>query len=188
MGITIEEIDEITNYINTIKDWQKVSPKSDKSRQVLQFGYSYGYGGNNKGIDKIADIPNLFSKLVLAERINNAINKHLIEIPMEQLIINQYLPGQGINFHTDHEKYFGPTILCLTIGSGTNIEFEHKDKTQSYNLYVEPGSLYIMTEDARYKWQHGIEQKIYDFDNNNVKKKREIRYSITFRTINNEYK
>jgi alkylated DNA repair dioxygenase AlkB len=103
----------------------------------------------------------------------------------DQLIVNEYKPGQGIYKHIDHVKYFGPIILCITCGSGCNIEFSREDTI--VNIYVEPKSLYIMSGDARYKWRHGINNITTDIINNGILKKvrRDTRYSITFRSIIN---
>ena len=46
------------------------------------------------------------------------------------------------------------------------------------NKYIEAGSLYIMSGDARYKWKHGIKRKMYDGIKNN--KKRLTIYSLTY--------
>ena len=38
-------------------------------------------------------------------------------LPINQLTINEYLPGQGINSHTDTETCLGPEIFILNLES-----------------------------------------------------------------------
>ena len=95
---------------------------------------------------------------------------------LDQLIINEYKPGQGIHPHVDHTKYFGPNIVCLTINSGVGIDFT-KDELKK-TVYVQQGSIYVMSGEGRYNWRHGIKHAMYD-----VGKKRGIRVSLTYRTV-----
>lgn len=181
--ISNDDYEDIMRALNETTEWLPVGT-SKNSRRVLHYGYSYSY--NRSGIKKIEDIPELYKKILDITKINNILNKEVIDKNnFEQLIINEYKPSQGIYKHIDHIKYFGPIIVCFTVGFGTNIEFIHNDKI--INVYVEPKSVYIMTGDSRYKWTHGIKQCKYDIieDNDNMKKiARETRYSITFRSVN----
>ncbi|CAH6420970.1 Alpha-ketoglutarate-dependent repair dioxygenase AlkB [uncultured virus] len=149
---------------------------SKSSRRVAHFGYEYSYNGS--GIKKIDAIPDFYTNLIDNAKINKIIKTKILKDKMEQLIINEYLPGQGISQHIDHVKFFGPIIICLTIGSGCEIEFINKFTKTKKSLYVAPGSLYIMTGDSRYNWTHSIPFKNQD---NGIARK--IRYSLTFRTI-----
>lgn len=181
--ITNEEHNMIMNNIkNDIKEWNPVG-SSKFSRKVKHYGYSYGY--DYSGINKIEDIPDFYKNLVNPERINNYFPSPLINQEFEQLIINEYLPKQGIYPHIDHTKFFGSIIICLTVGSGINIEFSSNSHENIVNFYVKPCSLYIMTSKSRYNWKHGITKSLYDvLPNSNQKIIRNTRYSITFRTIN----
>lgn len=173
--LTKEELKEIDAFLRKANEWKHVTPNKT-SRRVLHYGYNYSYNGS--GLKKISDIPNIFKKLVTVDRVNSSINKNLLTEDMEQLIINEYIPKQGISYHTDHEKLFGPIIVCLTVGSGVEIEFINKETDEKIVQYLDVGSLYIMSGESRYKWKHGIIGKLYDGD-----KKRSTRYSITYRTV-----
>ncbi len=89
---------------------------------------------------------------------------------MNQIIINEYKPGQQIAYHTDHIKLFGPVIACITIGQSIPIYFR---KAVVKQLDIKSGSMYIMTGEARYEWQHSLKNNTQD-----------TRYSITYRTAN----
>lgn len=43
--------------------------------------------------------------------------------PLNQLTINEYLPGQGIASHRDTETCFGPVIFILNLGSAITMNF-----------------------------------------------------------------
>ena len=176
--LTKAELTKIKKELTNSEKWYGISG-NPKSRKVIQYGYSYSYAYDRTGVEKIDDMPEIFSKLITKDKVNKAVKNEVMTDEMEQLIINEYLPGQGIAFHTDHEKYFGPVIVCITVGSGISIDFVHRyDDTKKYTQYVEEGSLYIMSGDARYKWKHGIAQRISDND-----KERGIRWSLTYRTV-----
>lgn len=178
--LTNDEILKIEEYLLKSNEWFTLT-KNPKSRKVIHFGYNYSY--DRSGIKKIKDIPNFFSDLVTTEKINNKLGFELLKDKMDQLIINEYLPGQGISKHIDHIKYFGSIIICLTIGSPVNINFvEANNESNIKKIKVEIGSLYIMSGDSRYKWKHYIEQKKED---DGIK--RMIRTSLTYRTINLPY-
>ena len=116
-------------------------------------------------------IPNVYKKYINTKRINNIIQNDLLKEEFQQLIINEYKYNQGITAHIDHTKYFGPIIACLSIGSEATVIFSKDNKEEIITL--NPGSLYIMTGESRYKWYHSI-----------IKNPNKInRYSLTFRTI-----
>ena len=139
--ITVDEHNNIINDLIISNKWSPVG-SSNNSRRVLQYGYSYAYDGS--GVDKIDDIPLLYKNLLDIDKINNILGFKLLNTNnFDQLIINEYKPSQGIYKHIDHIKYFGPIIMCVTCGSGINMEFSLHD--QIINVYVEPNSLYIMS-------------------------------------------
>jgi alkylated DNA repair dioxygenase AlkB len=181
--LTQQQYDNIMTNLLISTNWSTVG-SSTNSRRVLQYGYSYAY--NRSGIEKIEPIPELYKNLIDIDNINNILGIKLLDNNnFQQLIVNEYKPGQGIYKHIDHTKYFGPIILCITCGSGVNMEFSIND--QIINFYVKPYSMYIMSGDARHLWKHGIKATSNDviIENNKKNKvKRGTRYSITFRSVN----
>lgn len=103
-----------------------------------------------------------------------------INIDKLQVIVNEYLPGQGIAAHIDDPKQFGEWIISVSIGSDCIIKFSDSKNNKFYNIPIKRCSVYEMKEDARYKWKHQIEcVKSYVIDN--IKYDRGRRISITFR-------
>jgi alkylated DNA repair dioxygenase AlkB len=157
--------------------WVGVSSNKN-SRRVIHYGYIYSYTGGP--LTPTDPIPDLYKSLI--ERFQ-ALIKNIFGDPVplfDQLIINEYLPGQGISAHTDHTTKFGSIIVCITLISGVEMEFTKQGHPPT-NLYVEPDSLYIMSGDARYLWKHAIAQRKNDLVKG-INVPRGTRISLTFRT------
>src|SRR5579885_3091030 len=116
-------------------------------RRVQHYGFAYDY--TSKSLKPAAPLPvNLQS---LARRLVE--RKYLSVLP-NQVIVNEYLPGQGISAHIDHPKWFGEEISSLSLGSPTTMVFS-KDP-EKYELRLEPRSLLVLTGPARWEWSHLI--------------------------------
>lgn len=74
-----------------------------------------------------------------------------------QVLVNEYLPGQGIMPHTDG-PLFHPIITTITCGSHTVLEFlENNEKRQKIcRILLEPRSLVIIKDDLYCKYLHSI--------------------------------
>ena len=152
-----------------IKDTQlKPITNTPHSRRVAHFGYEYSY--DRSGTRPADPIPEPLQSLVSKPKINNMLGIHLLTQEFNQLIINEYKPNQQISYHTDHTTQFGSIIACLTVGTAVPIKFQLGATERTVEVGV--GSLYIMTEDARYKWKHALRNETD-----------QIRYSLTYRTV-----
>lgn len=96
---------------------------------------------------------------------------NLLGVSFDQVIINEYKPGNGINYHIDHQVLFGPIIDCITTGQAVPVHFKLNDEIRWVNVAAD--SMYIMSGDARNLWQYYLK------DNGS-----QNRYSITYRTVN----
>jgi alkylated DNA repair dioxygenase AlkB len=150
----------------------------DKSngRRICQYGYRYDY--YTKKCVKIDPVPeywlNLIKPVLDQQEIKAEFN--WLGCQFNQVLINEYQPGQGIAPHIDSE-IFGDTILCLTINSGAVLVFEKGNEVAS--IYPENGDVYIMQSDARYKYKHFQPARKKDPGYG----PRGVRYSITYRTV-----
>ena len=172
--ITQSESEKILSELSANKKWVGVT-SCKNSRRVIHYGYLYSYAGGP--LNPTDPIPSFYDDII-----SNTVDTCPIDnIPkFDQLIINEYMCGQGITPHIDDTKKFGPIIACVTLGSGIEIEFT-RSQHETFKIYVEPNSLYIMSGDARYLWKHGIIQRKTD----RVDGKRHCRgtrISLTFRT------
>ena len=164
---------EIYNNLNEEKEWFNVGNRT--SRQVINFGYKYSYKNKGHALQPSTPFPDYIT--TLKNRIENHLN---LDPYFDQCIINKYLPGEGIGKHTDHTTQFDNTIVGITLGSGIEMEFRKDDTV--VRKYIKPGSMYVMSDECRYKWTHEIRKKKTDIVNGK-RIKRDTRISVTFRKI-----
>ena len=142
--ISIKEERELIKKINEGK-WL-----NSLSRRVQHYGYLYDYRSTtvNKSLDPIPDwLDPIHDRLIKEE---------IIVKPFEQLIINEYLPGQGIGKHSD-SPVFGNTIISLSLGSPCQMIFKSKiSDEEPIKINLQPRTLLMMQGPARYQWTHQI--------------------------------
>ncbi len=98
------------------------------------------------------------------------------------IIINEYEPGQGIAPHIDCQPCFTGTIISLSLGSACVMDLMHKETREEKQLLLEPRSLLLMKEEARYKWTHGIAKRKSDrYEGRTITRRRRV--SLTFRKV-----
>jgi len=73
-----------------------------------------------------------------------------------QLVINEYLVGQELNFHFDHKDTYGAAICGISLCDAGVISFCKPNGSEAFEIYLPPRSLYLMTGDSRYIYQHGM--------------------------------
>ena len=154
----------IPNYITEEKQ-QELITKIDEQpwltglkRRVQHYGYKYDYKARKITPElKIDPVPDWLQVLP----------------NYDQVIINEYQQGQGISSHIDCIPCFSNTICSLSLLSPCEMVF--KKNNQKISLILEPLSLLIMQNEARYEWQHEIPAR-----KSNVKSRR---VSITFRAV-----
>ena len=159
---------------------------SKNSRKVMHYGFSYNYksGGIAEPAEEFPDIINY-----LRDSISRIYDPDFESDSLNQCIINRYLPGQGISAHIDRKEY-GDVIACFTFLSGREMMFERWEERpeggsryiRKYPVYTQPGSLYVMTDEARNEFEHSMPARKSDIlDGERVR--REDCYSITFRRV-----
>jgi len=99
-------------------------------------------------------------------------------IDFNKCLVNNYKAGEGIGGHIDDFRA-GEVIACFTFGAGADIKFTLEGK-EPYSLFTDPGSLYLMTGDCRYKWKHEMPKRKFDMVEG-MKTPRGRRISVTFR-------
>jgi alkylated DNA repair dioxygenase AlkB len=101
--------------------------------------------------------------------------------PFDQMLINEYLPGQGIALHRDYEPY-DRTVVSVSLLAGCLMDFRRVVDGRREALWLEPRSLLVLRDEARYEWEHGIARRKSDLVNG-ARTPRARRLSITFRTV-----
>lgn len=149
-----------------------------KSRRVQQYGFKYDY------LKKTADSSSYIGPIPFwiqhyCQKLFD--KKYFHKIP-DQVIINEYLPGQGISKHVDCIPCFDKTIASLSLNSFCIMDLEHIKTHKSGSLMLEPRSLLVFTDEARYDWMHSIPfRKEDEFSNKTFIRGRRI--SLTFRNV-----
>ncbi|KAL4603600.1 hypothetical protein ACB092_10G135600 [Castanea dentata] len=110
----------------------------------------------------------------------------------DQLIVNVYQPGEGISAHIDLMR-FEDGIAIVSLESSCVMHFTQVDRTDcdikmdppmtKIPVYLTPGSLVLMSEEARYCWKHEINRKpgFQIWEGQELNQKRRI--SVTLRKL-----
>jgi len=137
-------------------------------RRIQPYGDSYGFTASCPPMPQWG--------IALAERLHA---EGLTPFLCDRMLVNEYLPGQGIAPHVDYEPY-DRTVASISLGSACVMDFEHVDGTAKHVAWLEPRSVLVMDGEARYRWTHGIAGRKKDAWNG-AWFQRGRRISITFR-------
>ena len=153
--------------------WQE-----DLKRRVQHYGYKYDY--KKRVVDYsmyLGELPDWL--LTIAQKFDE--RKLVTKIP-DQVIINEYKPGQGIAAHIDCPPCFDKTIISLSLGSTCVMEFTNVKTKVKIPILLDPRSLIVLQGESRSEWQHGIpHRKIDKYEGREFIRTRRV--SLTFRNI-----
>ncbi|XP_076167515.1 putative RNA/DNA demethylase ALKBH6 [Ptiloglossa arizonensis] len=191
--ITKEEEAEIIKQINYVPlpKWTQLSHRR------LQ-----NWGGIPHPNGMIAEeIPTWLRKYINKVSSCNVFEKE--KLP-NHVLINEYLPGQGIMAHSDGPLFY-PIVTTISCGSHTLLDFYKRlDSTQlqklnlEFSLLLERRSLFILQGDLYHHYLHSIAERDMDVISKSVIKnlnickeqfseeqilKRDIRLSLTIRHV-----
>jgi alkylated DNA repair dioxygenase AlkB len=162
--ITLEEEATLIGHIDK-QPWD-----TRFSRRTQHYGYFYDYI-SREAKTVTEPIPEWMNFII-----DRLLEKKLLSVCPDQVIINEYKPGRGIVAHTDAVKIFEDGIVSLSLLSQVNMTFAKKKK--SFELPLPRCSALCLHREARYRWTHAIANGKKDGD-----KERERRVSITFRKM-----
>lgn len=155
-------------------------------RRVQHYGHRYDYG--RRGVDPASDsaappIPDWARDMAV-----RLAREELMDRQAEQVIVNEYQPGQGISAHVDCVPCFGPVVAALSLGSGCVMDFTDPESGAKVPVTLAPGSLVVMSGPARYAWRHAIAARKSDPATGaeagaSGRIPRGRRVSVTFRTL-----
>jgi len=154
------------------------------SRRTQQYGYRYSYTSTNETPEQTTRIPSQFEFLI-----KRLVEQGIFKIAPDQIIVNEYTPGQGISKHIDHTKHFGDTIASLSLASTCVMDMINYNapgipKDTTIPIPMNPSSLIVLNENARYNWFHSIDKRKTDVIGGK-KVARKTRISLTFRNMKN---
>jgi alkylated DNA repair protein (DNA oxidative demethylase) len=134
-------------------------------RTGRHFGLDYDYGSRTpKPGEAVPDW--LLPLRARAAGLAGREPKELVEI-----LVQRYPPDATIGWHRDAPA-FG-TVIGVSLGGSSRLRFQRGkgDERRVWEQLLEPRSGYVLDGEARTSWQHSIPPT------------KELRYSITFRTL-----
>lgn len=153
---------------------------------MIHFGYKFNYNENN-ALEAADPIPQILEELInrIMDLFSNAQNQHRLN----QTTINVYdVPGCGIPPHLDTHSAFLENIYSLSLSAEVVMEFRDiASPGRHHDVLLPRRSLMRMSDEARYRFKHGIMSRKYDvnpLDNRLFVRKKRI--SITFRTVSDK--
>ena len=147
------------------------------SRRTQQYGYLYDYQSAEVNVKDLAPQPPE-ALAQLAQRL--ADEGHFHRVP-DQIIVNEYLAGQGIAEHVDRDS-FGPVVATVSLLESWPMMFTGPNN-QGIEVLLGSSSLVLMTGASRSLWKHEIKKRKNDLVGG-LKVPRTRRVSLTFRTVN----
>lgn len=171
--LTAENASNIVNLIDSLP-WNR-GPNALK-RRTQQYGYQYDYS-SVKPPAPASEFPPFAKEIAFA-----LFQAGIFALLPDQLIINEYHPGQGISAHIDHPTQFGDTVVSISVCGSCFMQFASKQNESKHNFWFSERSLIILQGAARYNWTHSILSRKSDFLNG-AKVQRTRRLSLTFRCI-----
>jgi len=168
---------EERDLVASLDDPSRSTWSQELSRRVQHFGYRYNYKLRAlSAADKIAEPPEAIRTLG-----NRLVDLGYFASAPDQVIVNEYEPGQGISPHVDRETCFGSAVASLSLASDIVMEF--RSPTDECSAILLPArSLIVLRDEARYSWKHSIAARKRD-SIQSCEFARSRRLSLTFRTV-----
>lgn len=167
--ITTQEEQDLLDHISTFSFSAVRMHGVTAKRQVVHFGWSYGY--DSWQITPADPIPSWL--LPIRKRAASLINVPAKTV--EEVLISRYVPGAGIGWQRD-APMFGPSVVGISLAGMCRMRFQRTigSARRTTEILLAPCSVYVLASAARFQWQHSIPPT------------KELRYSITFRTVRNK--
>ena len=135
-------------------------------RRVVWFGQGYDPGGAER--TDVGPMPDWLADI----RARVAERQRVAPDAFAHALVTEYRPGTPIGWHRDRPEY--GMVVGISLGSPVRMRFRpydnQRDRSAIVTLELAPRSLYVMRDEIRWRWQHGIPPA------------KALRYSITFRT------
>ena len=170
------------NFIDEAKEAQLLN-EIDSQTWIVDYLRRLQYYGYRNELDKPYDLIKFpVAMPPLIEQLSHEIvAQKIILLQPDQVIINEYTPGEGIKPHKDR-AYYENQICGVNLGSSCIMRFIRGANLEIIDVEIPRRSLYVMQDDARKKWKHGIPPRKKDVVQGHVQH-RERRVSITYRKV-----
>jgi alkylated DNA repair dioxygenase AlkB len=164
--LTVEQERELVRAIELMTFQEVRMHGVVAKRTTIHFGWDYGY--ESWKIERSDPLPESLVPL----RDSVAEVAKVAPDSLEEVLVTRYPPGAQIGWHRD-APMFGPVVYGVSLLAPCTMRFRKKEGEGwlTYALPLEPRSMYTLAGAARSQWQHTISPV------------KELRYSITFRTV-----
>jgi alkylated DNA repair dioxygenase AlkB len=167
--ISIDEERELLRIIDSLPFKNSQYRQYTARRRTVNFGAGYDF--QHLTTTPAPPIPEFLSEI-------RARAARWIDVEPDefvQALISEYQPGTPLGWHRDVPDY--ETVVGISLLSSCRIRFRRypwnpAEKADIFAIEPEPRSAYVLTCDARWKWQHSVPAV------------KTLRYSITLRTAN----
>jgi alkylated DNA repair protein (DNA oxidative demethylase) len=154
----------LLDWIETDVEFRTFEMRGQEAkRRVAHFGWEYGY--YDAGVEPGVELPEAL--LPLRDRV-----AAFLDVPTSEVVealVTEYTPGAGIGWHRD-APVFG-VVAGVSLLANCDLRFRRGEAGRSIPLTVARRSVYKLTGESRWGWQHHIPPM------------KDLRYSITFRTL-----
>lgn len=170
--ISVDEEALVTAWLDS-REWSNAL-----KRRVQHFGYRYDYKARTVASDAyLGELPDWLA--LLGERL---VSQGYCEKLPDQVIANEYLPGQGISAHVDCEPCFADAIISISLLSSCQMDFRERRSFEKCDVLLLPRSGILLSGEGRYDWTHEIPARKSDFVGG-ARVLRGRRISLTFRKV-----
>lgn len=134
-------------------------------RETISFGWRYDF--DHAAFARTEPIPDFLLPL----RGRAAAFAGVVPDDLAQALVTHYAPGAGIGWHRDRPVF--EAVVGISLAAPATLRFRRRteDGFSRRSLHLLPRSAYLLTDEARHGWEHGITPM------------EESRWSITFRTL-----
>ena len=135
-------------------------------RRIVSYGAGYDFDANE--LRPAPAVPDWLHPLRarVARRLAVSTGK------VTHALVTEYRPGTQLGWHRDVPDF--ASVVGVSLGTACRMRFRPYPPRRGQNVVIldlAPRSMYLLTGEARWKWQHGILPTPG------------LRYSITFRTL-----
>ena len=168
--LTEAEETDLLSFIRTIEFRTFQMHGVTAKRRIKQYGFHYAF--ESYQLTATDPIPAAFAHI----QARSAALAGIQPSEWAEVLVTEYPAGAGIGWHRDAPA-FG-IVAGISLNSACRMRFQKGTGAERVTaaLDLPPRSIYLLTGDARTKWQHMIPPA------------KELRYSITFRTLTRKRK
>ncbi|MGH6610938.1 MAG: alpha-ketoglutarate-dependent dioxygenase AlkB [Burkholderiaceae bacterium] len=166
--LSAEEEQQLIDHVSRVPMHEAQHYQYTAKRRIANFGKGYDF--DQRTLHEAPPLPDFL--IELRQKVADLLS--IAAEDFEQALINEYRPATPLGWHRDALNF--ELVAGVSLASACRMRFrpyppQKGRDPRTFVLDVQPRSLYVMQDDARWRWQHSVSPT------------REQRWSITFRTL-----